>query len=162
MIWRSEGYSDAALALADEHYNRQKPGTGQFAPPGRRLVLVAGDPVAAVWCSSHQRFPDHAWPGAWVCTMFRNVGAGLSSELIRDAIAVTREEWGDPPDQGMITFVDPRKVRNKRDPGRCFRRAGFVPIACTLRRRLLTLRLEAADFPEAAPAFSRQIGLWSA
>ena len=25
----------------------------------------------------------------------------------------------------MITFVDPGKTRRKRDPGRCFRKAGF-------------------------------------
>jgi len=52
-------------------------------------------------------------------------GAGLSSELIREAVAATRFKMGEPPELGMVSFVDPDKVKHKRDPGRCFIKAGF-------------------------------------
>ena len=35
--------------------------------------------------------------------------------MIRDAVAHTRWKWGDNP-LGMVTFIDPAKVRPKRDP----------------------------------------------
>lgn len=60
-----------------------------------------------------------------MCSCFRNEGAGLSSELIREAVAATRAVWGDPPALGFVTFVDPDKTRRKRDPGRCYRKAGW-------------------------------------
>ena len=130
MRWRISYRADpAALPLADRHYNRQKPGSPQFVPPGRCVVLLAptqGHPLA-LWVSSwpFSRYVKHRWPGAWICSCFRNEGAGLSSELIREAVAATRAKWPDVPDLGMITFVDERCVRRKRDPGRCFLRAGF-------------------------------------
>lgn len=31
---------------------------------------------------------------------------------------------------GIVTFVDAAKVRHKRDPGRCYRKAGFKPARC--------------------------------
>ena len=41
MNWRLSHRADPeARVLADRHYNRQKPGTPQFVPPGRCLVLV--------------------------------------------------------------------------------------------------------------------------
>lgn len=42
MIWSlSDRFDPRARGLADRHYNRQKPGTPQFVPPGRCLVLYA-------------------------------------------------------------------------------------------------------------------------
>lgn len=39
MNWRlSHRFDPRALPIADSHYNRQKPGTPQFVPPGRCLV----------------------------------------------------------------------------------------------------------------------------
>ena len=66
--------------------------------------------------------------GAWVNTTFRREGGELlASDLIRLAVAHTRAEWPDVPNLGMVSFVDPSKVRHKRDPGRCYRKAGFPP-----------------------------------
>lgn len=86
----------------------------------------------AVWASlkQHAVHQKHAWPGAWVNTLFRNEGAGLSSELITSAVDLTVEKWGEPP-RGIITFVDPGKVRRKRDPGRCYLRAGWAHLGWT-------------------------------
>jgi len=88
--------------IADRHYNRQKVGAPQFVPPGACLVLVT-ECGKALWITSWPlaEYVKHAWAGAWVCSAFRNEGAGLSSELIIE-------------------------VRRKRDPGRCFLRAGFT------------------------------------
>jgi hypothetical protein len=94
----------------------------------------------------------HAWPGAWVCSAFRNEGAALSSGLIRDAVACTRWFFGEPPAAGVVTFVDASRVRHKRDPGRCFLRAGFAPAdPPRTRGGLVVLRMAPERMPEPAP-----------
>ena len=120
---RSHRFDPLALPLADRHYNRQKIGSPQFVPPGRCLVLLTPE-ADAVWVTSWP-FPEyvrHAWPGAWVCSIFRNESQTLASELITSAVAATVAEWP-MPELGMITFVNAGRVRHKRDPGRCFLRA---------------------------------------
>lgn len=132
MNWRLSDRADpVAKRIADRHYNRQNPDAAQFVPPGRCLVLVSRD-SDALWITSYPfpEFVQHAWAGAWVCSVFRNEGPLLSSDLIREAVAVTRSMWP-TPELGMITFVDRSKVRRKRDPGRCFRRAGFRDAICS-------------------------------
>ena len=150
MRWvRSHRFDPAALPLADRHYNRRKVGSPQFVPPGRCVVLLATD-ERALWVTSwpFAKYVRHAWPGAWVNSLFRNEGAGLSSELIREAVAATLSEWPEPPTLGLITFVDADKVRRKRDPGRCYRRAGFKHVGFTA-GGLWAFRLDPRDFPEA-------------
>jgi hypothetical protein len=58
------------------------------------------------------------------CAVFRNEGssAGQSSALILAAKDLAWKRW---PGDRLYTFVDASKVRHKRDPGRCFVRAGF-------------------------------------
>lgn len=149
MIWRvSHRFDREALPLADRHYNRQKVGSPQFVPPGACVVFLAGEPAAALWVTSHPlaEFTKHAWAGAWVNTLFRNEGAGLSSSLIREAVAATRALWGEPPSLGLITFVDAGEVRPKRDPGRCYRRAGFAHVGFT-QGGLWAFRLAPEDMP---------------
>lgn len=123
--WRhSHRFDGRALPLANRHYNRQTPESPQFAPPGRTLVLLTDD-ESALWVSSWPYFAQHAWQGAWVNTLFRNEGDYLSSSLICEAVAITRWKWPEVPALGMVTFIDSTKVRRKRDPGRCYLRAGF-------------------------------------
>ena len=122
MIWELSDRADPrAVAIADRHYNRQKPGTPQFVPPGKCFVLVADQ---AVWVTSwpFAEYVKHRWPGAWVNSCFRREGGPLASELIRDAVAATRWRWPVIPTLGIVSFIDPDKVRHKRDPGI---RAGF-------------------------------------
>lgn len=133
MKWMlSHRFDEEALPLADRHYNRRKVGSPQFVPPGRCVVFKT-DCRRALWVTSwpFAQFVRHAWPGAWVNSLFRNEGAGLSSDLIRDAIAATRDVWPMVPALGMVTFVDAEKTRRKRDPGRCYRRAGFTHVGFT-------------------------------
>jgi len=63
MIWRLSHRADQeARQIADRHYSRQKPGTPQFVPPGRCLVLVCD---GAYWVTSwpFAEFTKHAWGG---------------------------------------------------------------------------------------------------
>lgn len=130
MIWRLSSRGDTnALPIADRHYNRQKIGTNQFVPPGRCLVLLTPE-AGALWVTSwpFAEYTKHAWAGGWVNSLFRNERPDLylSSDLIRQAVAVTRWFYGcRPVPTGMITFVDADKTKRKRDPGRCYRKAGF-------------------------------------
>jgi hypothetical protein len=161
MEWLLSNRADPqARALADRHYNRQKVGAAQFVPPGRCLVLVsrAGD---ALWVSSwpFAEYVKHAWGGAWLCSCFRNEGQHLSSDLIRQAVAVTRSAWGEPPPLGFVTFVDPEKTRRKRDPGRCYRRAGWEVCGET-KGGLVALQLRPDRMPEPEPPALRQLALF--
>ena len=78
-------------------------------------------------------------------------GSALSSGLIREAVAATRAVLGDPPPLGMITFVDADKTRRKRDPGRCFRKAGFRHVGFTAGGLWALQLLPAAMPPPMAP-----------
>lgn len=152
MPWRLSHRADpAAVALADRHYNRQSVGSPQFVPPGRCFVLVSKT-ADAVWVTSwpFAEYVKHAWAGAWVNSIFRNEGALLSSDLILSAIAATRAVWEAPP-RGVVTFVDASKVRRKRDPGRCYLRAGFKHVGNT-KGGLIALQMLPDAMPEADAA----------
>lgn len=150
MMWELSHRADQrARVIADRHYNRQKIGSPQFVPPGRCFVLYN---PKALWVTSwpFAEYVKHAWAGAWINSCFRNEGAGLSSELIRQAIAATRCKW-DPPDLGIVTFVDASKIRHKRDPGRCYIRAGFRRVGET-KGRLIAFQMLPDDMPGPEPA----------
>lgn len=152
MNWHVSHRADRAVRpLADRHYNRQKIGAPQFVPPGRCVVLTTAD-HSAFWVTSwpFAEFTKHAWAGAWINSAFRREPpAPLASELIREAVAATRAIWPDVPSLGMVTFVDTDKVRHKRDPGRCYRRAGFRLVGQT-KGGLLALQLLPDVMPDAA------------
>lgn len=156
--WRRSWRADPAAArIADRHYNRQKVGAAQFVPPGRCLVLLTHD-RSAVWVTSwpQAEYVRHAWAGAWVNSLFRREGGPhLASDLIRWAVAHTRAEWPDVPVLGMVTFVDPGKTRRKRDPGRCYRKAGFVVDGAT-QGGLVALQMRPDLMPAAEPVPSDQ------
>lgn len=158
MRWELAHRADPrAVEIADRHYNRQKIGTPQFMPPGRCLVLWM---PGAVWGSAwpFAEYVKHAWAGAWICSIFRNEGAGLSSELIREAVAATRWTWGEPPPLGFVTFVDRDKTRRKRDPGRCYRKAGWEVVGET-KGGLVALRLAPEKMPAPEPPRGAQLDL---
>lgn len=154
MIWQSSDRADpSAVRLADRHYNRQTIGAAQFVPPGRCVVLKHD---RALWVTSwpFAEFVQHRWPGAWINSLFRNEGAGLSSDLITAAVAVTRAVWTPPP-LGIVTFVDAAAVRHKRDPGRCYRKAGWRHVGFTAGGlwvyQQLPAAMPAADYSVTAP-----------
>src|SRR5262249_25458063 len=97
MNWHISNRADPqALPIANRHYNRQKPDSPQFVPPGRCLVLLTQN-NDAIWVSSwpFAEYVKHQWGGAWLCSLFRNESPVLSSVLIREAVAATRWWWGE-------------------------------------------------------------------
>lgn len=141
--WKAD---PVARALAERHYNRHSPGASLFMPPGRSLVLrtLEGDAVWGVVLQKHSR---HAWPGAWMNCIFRNESPHLSSSLIEEAVAMTRGFFGEPPAHGLITFVDSKKTHRKRDPGRCYVKAGFKRVGVTKDAGLIVLQMLPEDMP---------------
>jgi hypothetical protein len=155
--WRWSYRADPrALPLADRHYNRQKVGSPQFVPPGRCAVFLTDD-ADAVWVTSWPlpAFVRHQWAGAWVNSLFRREAGPIASTLITTAVAATRAYWPTIPSLGMVTFIDPGKVRYKRDPGRCYRRAGWHEVGRTA-GGLICLQLLPGDFPDPLPARPRR------
>lgn len=161
-LWSLSDRADPpARDIADRHYNRQKPGTPQFVPPGRCIVLLADE---SVWVTSwpFPQYVKHAWPGAWVNSAFRKEGGDdHASEYIRQAVAATRAiaeidtawERGVIPALGMVTFIDPvkvkpRMVRGRPTWGHSYMEAGFKHVGYT-KGGLWAMQLLGAEMPPA-------------
>ena len=129
-VWQ---LSHRAEPFARDIANRQKVGSPQFVPPGRCLVLTAHtDTGRAFWVTSwpFAEYVKHAWAGAWVCSAFRNEGAGKASDLIRQALAASVARWPAVPALGLVTFINrkavkPIMVRGRPTYGRTWELAGF-------------------------------------
>jgi len=151
-VWLLSSSSDPrALAVVDgtggfvehgPHYSRRTPGSKTFTGVGQEIVLVSAC-GRAVWACVRQKTPMRRGTGAsrgragatdgrarfiWRNMMFRNLGAGLSSELIREAAAMTYREWvrryGALPEERLRTEVDVKRIRS-RNPGFCYQMAGW-------------------------------------
>lgn len=108
-------------------------------------------------------YVKHAWAGAWVCSLFRNEtnGRHLSSDMIREAVAITRWKWPDIPSLGMVTFVDAGKTRRKRDPGRCYVKAGWTRLReVTKQDKLIVLQVLPEEMPPPLMPIGAQPSLW--
>lgn len=139
-----------ANAVAKRHYTCQSPDSGQYVPPGKCLCLYSHRRGRALWVTSWPKaeYVKHAWPGAWMCSIFRNESHVLASVLIRQAVAATRWHYGTPPEFGMVTFVDERRVAAKERPGQCFLDAGFRQLDVRTRMEdLLVFQMLLEDMP---------------
>lgn len=152
-VWELSSSSDPrALAVVDglgqfspygPHYSRRTPGSKTFTGVGREIVLVTTC-GRAVWACVYQRTPcavgsgnsrgrdgttDQSARHIWRNMMFRNLGAGLSSALIREAVEVTYIMWvlkyNSLPTERLRTEIDIRKVRST-NPGCCYLKAGWT------------------------------------
>ena len=153
---RVKKFDKRALALADRHYSRRKVGSPQFMPPGQTIVLWQPGAVFGWWR------PDpssgiRAMNGldGWTCSIFRNEAAiRPSSQLILEAeAALVDAGLGCGPD-GLLTYVWVAKVKPKRDPGYCYRVAGWRvhptrPWSADRRKLLLTKPYSEAGRPPA-------------
>ena len=169
MPWSLSHRADPrSAALADRHYSRQKIGSPQFVPPGRCVVLYAeNDGGRACWVTSwpFAEYVKHQWAGAWMCSLFRNEGAGVASDLIWSALAATRAVYGDPPPLGLVSFISrkhvrPTKVRGVETWGYSWRSAGFKVIGET-KGGLLALGIAPADMPAAVAPVGYQPTLFA-
>jgi hypothetical protein len=159
MNWQLSYRADPiARQIADRHYNRQKIGHPQFVPPGRCLVLLGIDGVS-LWVTSwpFAEHVKHDWAGAWINSCFRRESGPVASDLIREALAATASFWTDAPRIGckhcgetvcMVTFIDASKVKRKRDPGRCYIKAGFRRCTATTQGGLVVVHIGPENMPQ--------------
>ena len=159
MRWAQVKRGDVfANALANRHYSRRRRAVN-VGGPGSPIVLRTpeGD---ALWVAARSDFPRlDAFPWAWVNNYFRNESEHLSSELIREAVAVTLHLYGEAPADGLVTYIDPAQVSSP-NPGYCFLVAGFEPSGWTAgghgRRSLRRLHMAPEAMPDAAPPLDLQ------
>lgn len=132
--WLSVKRTDPrAFALYQRHYSANKNrryrryGNTNVTGPAATIVLLTQCGRALfVWIRNTVK----RWDGqeGINCAVFRNEGAGLSSELIREADELAWSRW---PSQRHWTYVDPQKTRrgrSKKSPaGKCFIEAGWSP-----------------------------------
>lgn len=112
------GYELARRHYSARNYRQQR--QRLFVGPGRKLVLLSKDGAALfVW----RRFVDGTQPPqtGHNCALFRNEGVTLSSDLIREAVAIVFNRWGR---DRCYTLVNAEKVRST-NPGCCFLKAGW-------------------------------------
>lgn len=151
--WLLSSSSDpVALSIVDgtgplspygPHYSRRTPGSKTFTGVGQEVVLITSC-HRAVWAVVRQKTPAARGSGGsrgrigepdsrtryvWRNMMFRNLGAGLSSHLIRTALDDTYTFWelryGDLPPERMRTEIDIKAVRST-NPGCCYLKAGWI------------------------------------
>jgi len=90
-----------------------------FIGPGEKMALMTSDSLALfVW----RKYIDDTGQKGVNCAVFRNEGPLLSSMLILEAEQIA---WGRWPGERLYTYINVDKIRHKRDPGRCFRKAGW-------------------------------------
>jgi hypothetical protein len=153
VIWQLSSSSDPrALAVVDgtgvfeghgPHYSRRTPGSKTFTGVGQEVVLVT-ECGRAVWAVVRQKTPARRGSGSsrgrtaasdtgarwiWRNMLFRNLGAGLSSDLIRSATFETyrrwRERYGGIPAERLRTEIGIKNVKSK-NPGYCYLCAGYT------------------------------------
>lgn len=152
MPWLLSSSSDPrALAVVDgtgmhagagPHYSRRTPGSKTFTGVGQEIVLVT-DCGRAVWACVRQKTPmapgtgssrgrvgstDHVARFIWRNMIFRNLGAGRSSDLIVEALDVTYREWraryGELPTERLRTEIGIAQIKST-NPGCCYLIAGW-------------------------------------
>lgn len=127
---------DTGRDLFDRHYSRYRYADGRkpklFVGPGTKLVLLTPCARALfVW----RRFQSRAAEAGVNCAIFRNEGAGLSSDLIRAADAIADLRW---PGERHYTYVKASAIRST-NPGFCFQAAGWKRCGTTTVNRLTIL-----------------------
>lgn len=136
-----------AEAIFKRHYSRRvgpRKKRGLIVGPGEKLVLLWPD-ARALFAWRKEQFRRDGQKGV-ECAIFRNEGAGLSSELIRRADAIAFAKW---PGQRHFTMVNPKKVAS-HNPGYCFLMAGWRRCGVTKSGLLILERLPAAEMAVAA------------
>lgn len=143
-----------ARSIFDRHYSRYHYADGRkpakFIGPGEYMLLITQDARAIfAW----RKFISADGQQGVNCAIFRNEGtdAGIASDLIRAADALAWLRW---PGERHYTYVNPRGIRHKRDPGRCFIKAGWKRCGITKTRKYLIFEIlpsQALPVSEARP-----------
>jgi hypothetical protein len=131
---------ERAYALYSRHYSadknrrwRQK-GNTNIVGPGEVMVLLT-ETCDALFVWSRNTVARLDGQLGVNCAVFRNEGPLLSSDLVREADALAWRRWSDQIRH--FTYVDASRIRHKRDPGRCFLRAGWRTCGVSTTGKLL-------------------------
>ena len=112
-------------AMANRHYSARHYKDGRkvrlFIGPGEKLALLTPD-KKALFAWRKCKYPGADGQTGVNCTIFRNEGPLLSSELILEAEQFAWEKW---PGSRLYTYVDPTKILST-NPGYCFIKAGWI------------------------------------
>lgn len=85
-------------------------------------------------------------------SLFRNENPSYyAHDMIRKAIVMTKKKW-EPPELGLVTFVDPRcvpgvMVRGKRIYGFSYMKAGFRHVGFTKQLKLWVWQILPKEMP---------------
>lgn len=119
--------NDEARELFNRHYSRRRYLDGRepkiFVGPGEKLVLTTPCRRALFVWRNFISLDDQEGIN---CSVFRNEGAALASDLVRAADIIADRRW---PGQRHYTYVDAKKTAARRGrlslPGKCFLAAGW-------------------------------------
>jgi len=116
-----------AVALYSRHYSARRAKTRidrtryGFSGQGQSMVLIT-ERADALFGWNHSMIARDDGQEGVNCFVFRNESSVLSSALIKDAQEWAWRRWGKVR---LFTYINADKVRHKRDPGRCFLKAGW-------------------------------------
>ena len=122
-----------AVALYRRHYSCRNPNIDYvrygFSGNGESMVLITQD-CTGLWC-----WRRVVGEGIY-CSVFRNEGNILSSELVKEADELAWQRWGD---RRHFTHVNSRIVKGD---GKCFKAAGWQKLKRrTNKQRLIILEM---------------------
>jgi hypothetical protein len=154
-----------ALGLYQRHYSAKKSRAGytitpignraRFVGNGEHIVLLTAD-CSSLFAWRHQSFRNDDQTGI-ECTVFRKEGAGLASDMIREAVALAWQRW---PGARLFTFIDSREIKST-NPGYCFIKAGWRRLRKRTKRGLHILELLPEPYIHVAVSLAIvALGLW--
>lgn len=135
----------AAVQLYERHYSaRPNRNSKQIVGPYASLLLLTHTADAlVVWRKSEYEKcldPRTGKPQEGVnCAVFRNEGRQQSSALLLEAERIALRKW---PGSRLYTYVNPALIANKRNPGYCFKMAGWRPCGTTKGNLLILEKLQ--------------------
>lgn len=121
----------SAKKKASRHYKNWR----RICGPGEHMILLTQNCDALmVWLKEMIRHDGQAGVN---CSVFRNEGNVLSSELISEATKLAWERW---PQERLFTYVNPTKIKST-NPGYCFLQAGWHRLDGASSKGLVILEL---------------------
>lgn len=132
--------NESARELFHRHYSYRHYKDGRlpvlFVGPGQKMVLLTEDSDALFVLRIFRSGDGNEGIN---CAVFRNESQVKSSVLILDAETAAWTRW---PRQRLYTYVNARKIRSK-NPGACFKKAGWRTCGITKWNKLVILEKEA-------------------
>jgi hypothetical protein len=131
-----------AVTLFERHYScsetqkqrRHRRGARKIMGPGEYLLLLTAD-CNAVFGWRRANRPDRAGQAGVYCSIFRNEGNILSSELVQEACELAWRRW---PGERLYTYIDAGKIQST-NPGYCFKVVGWQACGVTQVNKLVIL-----------------------